>query len=124
MEIMKEERDEHLETALVAYLEMMEKQEYFEAHEVLEGVWYPMRKKRDDLANLLRGLINAAVAFEHLKRGKPGAVERAQKVMRSYDRYAPLCETAVPEATLFRQACKEVRLLKERQSEVFNVLVS
>ena len=39
---MKEERDEHLETALVAYLEMMEKQEYFEAHEVLEGVWYPM----------------------------------------------------------------------------------
>jgi len=122
----KEERREEnkaLGPALIAYLGMLERGEYFEAHEVLEGVWYPMRKSRDDLANLLRGLINAAVAFEHLRRNKPGAQERARKVMRSFERYTPLCSASMPEAALFVQACEKVDLLKEKQREVFDVLV-
>ena len=113
-----------LEDALLSYLEMMEREAFFEAHEVLEDVWYPMRKRRGDLANLLKGLINAAVAFEHLKRSRPGATERARKVMRSYDRYAPLCMVVTSEAELFRQACEKIRLLKEVHRGVFDVLVS
>ncbi len=119
----KEEENEALGPTLIAYLGMLDRGEYFEAHEVLEGIWYPMRKSRDDLANLLRGLINAAVAFEHLKRDKPGAQERARKVMRSFDRYAPLCSALMPETALFVRACKKVDLLKEKQRETFDVLV-
>jgi hypothetical protein len=128
MEIMHKEgavkENKSLESALVAYLEMMDRETYFGAHEVLENVWYPMRKSRDDLANLLKGLINAAVAFEHLKRKKPGAKERARKVMRSYDRHTPLCSRVVSNSELFGAACKKVQLLKEKHPEVFDVLVS
>ena len=117
-------KNEKLEGALIAYLGMIERGEYFEAHEVLEDVWYPMRKSRDDLANLLKGLINAAVAFEHIKRKKPGAEERARRVIRSYDRYAPLCGTMTTEAELFQQACGKVQQLKAQYHKVFDVLVS
>lgn len=109
--------------ALRRYIGMLDSGDYFEAHEILEAVWYPMRRERNDLTNLLKGLINGAVAFEHLKRGKPGAQERARKVMHSFDRFSPICDTVIPERQLFRAACKRVVSLKKAQSGVFDVLV-
>jgi hypothetical protein len=102
---------------------MLEREEYFEAHEVLEVCWHPLRRHRDPLANLLKGLINAAVAFEHLKRDRKGADERARRVMTSFERYRPLCTEGIREAELFSEACWEVDRIKASHREVFDVLV-
>ena len=116
--------NENLREALAAYLDLMDKQEYFDAHEVLEEAWHPMRKNKDPLQNLVKGLINAAVAFEHLKRAKPGAEQRAGRVIASFERYSVLCKPNVREADLFLRACQKVEYIKERHKEVFDVLVS
>ena len=116
--------NEDLRDALISYLDLMDKQEYFDAHEVLEEAWHPMRKKKDPLQSLVKGLINAAVAFEHLKRAKPGAEQRARKVMISFDRHQVLCVDGIREAHHFRQVCQKVERIKERHGEVFDVLVS
>ena len=60
--------NEDLEGALKEYLTLMNKEEYFEAHEALEEAWHPLRKADYPLKNLVKGLINGAVAFEHIKR--------------------------------------------------------
>ncbi len=60
--------NDDLEGALEAYLERLEKEAYFDAHEVLEEAWHPLRLAKNPLANLLKGLINGAIAFEHIKR--------------------------------------------------------
>ena len=118
---MKENED--LKGALAAYLDLMDKQEYFDAHEVLEEAWHPMRKRKDPLQNLVRGLINAAVAFEHLKRAKPGAQQRAKRVIASFDRHSILCKSNIREADLFLRACQKVREIKGKYGEVSDVLV-
>ena len=127
MEIVKGsmlKENEDLRGALVNYLDLMNKQEYFDAHEVLEEAWHPMRKNKDPLQNLVKGLINAAVAFEHLKRAKPGAEQRARRVIASFERHSVLCESDIREADLFLRACQKVERIKERHREVFDVLVS
>ena len=116
--------NEDLRGALISYLDLMDKQEYFDAHEVLEEAWHPMRKNKDPLQNLVKGLINAAVAFEHLKRDKPGSALRARKVMTSFDRHQALCIVGIREAHHFRQACQKVERIKEGYKEMFDVLVS
>ncbi len=116
--------NEDLRGTLINYLDLMAMQEYFDAHEVLEEAWHPMRKRKDPLQNLVKGLINAAVAFEHLKREKPGAEQRARKVIASFDRHEVLCEQDIREADLFLQACQKAREIKNEYGEVFDVLVS
>lgn len=116
--------NEDLRAALISYLDLMDKQKYFDAHEVLEEAWHPMRKKKDPLQNLVKGLINAAVAFEHLKRAKPGAGQRARRVIASFERHSVLYESDIREADLFLRACQKVERIRERHKEVFDVLVS
>lgn len=115
--------DRAVREALVIYLDLMDKEAYFDAHTILEEVWYPMRKEKTPLGNLLKGLINGAVALEHLKRANPGAEERARKVMISFDRYVSLCDKDIPETELFAKACKKVAELKAENRKVFDVLV-
>jgi len=112
-----------LRGALCDYLRLMEEGCYFEAHEVLEQAWHPLRRQKDPLGNLLKGLINGAVAFEHLKRGREGSFERARRVMGSFDRYRPLCREGIRESELFESACRKVQELKSLHGEVFDVLV-
>ena len=121
---MEIETDGTLRNALIAYLNLMENKAYFDAHEVLEEIWHPLREGKDPLSCLLKGLINGAVAFEHLKRAKPGAEQRARRVIASFDRYSILCEADIREADLFARACQKVKEAKQEHREVFNVLVS
>ena len=111
--------NEDLEGALRAYLKLLDEARYFEAHEVLEEAWHPLRLRSDPLANLVKGLINAAVAFEHLKRARPQAKERACKVMASFERHKGLCTDAIRCAALFKQACERIERLKGLSNGVF-----
>jgi predicted metal-dependent hydrolase len=119
--MLKENHD--LEGALKKYIVLLKEAEYFEAHEVLEEAWHPLRKADHPLKNLLKGLINGAVAFEHLKRNRKNAQSNARRVMASFERHKHLAREEIVYAVLFEKACQCIEQLKEKHKEVFDVLV-
>jgi|GEM_PF-552756 hypothetical protein len=75
-----------LDEALEHFLEALKRGAYFDAHEILEEAWHPLRQAKDPVAKVVRGLINGAIAFEHLKRNRPQAKTRACRVWVGYER--------------------------------------
>ena len=108
-----------LESALKGYMILLDEEEYFEAHEVLEEAWHPLRLSDHPLKNLLKGLINGAIAFEHIKRNRDEAEKKAKKVMASFDRYRYLCREDIEYFMLFEEACQKIEVLKMKHTEVF-----
>ncbi len=111
--------NDDLEGALKRYLVLLDEGAYFDAHEVLEEAWHPLRIKDDPLKNLVKALINGAVSFEHLKRGKKDAPRKARRVMESYERHKGLYRETIVYALLFKEACKKIETLKCAYPEVF-----
>ncbi|GIU01318.1 hypothetical protein TSL6_18240 [Sulfurovum sp. TSL6] len=116
--------NDDLEGALKAYLVLLDEEEYFEAHEVLEEAWHPLRLSDHPLANLAKGLINGAITFEHIKRNRKNVKDKAQRVIASYERHKHLCTESIEHAELFKQACQKIEALKVTHAGVFDVLVS
>lgn len=115
--------NDDLEGALKEYLALLDKEEYFEAHEVLEEAWHPLRLGKHPLRNLVKGLINGAIAFEHIKRNRKNVIDKTGRVIASYERYKHLCTESIEHAALFNQASQKIESLKIKHAEVFNVLV-
>jgi predicted metal-dependent hydrolase len=111
--------NEDLEGALKAYLHLLEEEEYFEAHEVLEEAWHPLRLSDHPLKNLAKGLINGAITFEHIKRNRKNVKEKAQRVISSYERHKHLCTEEIEYAEAFQSACDKIDALKIRHAEMF-----
>ena len=102
---MELEKENHfLKGILENFIDLMHKEEYFEAHEVLEEAWHYLKRAKDPLANLTKGLINSAIAFEHLKRDKINSLKNAKIVIRSFDRHVGLYNQNIREAKLFKVA--------------------
>lgn len=97
-----------LQDALANYLELLHLERYFDAHEVLEEAWHPLRLSNDKLRHPVKGLINVAIAFEHIKRGKDGAYNKAQRVLSAYERHKSSCQ----ESKILAHICKEVDRLR------------
>jgi len=116
--------NEDLEGALNEYLQLLEVEEYFEAHEVLEEAWHPLRLNNHPLKNLAKGLINGAITFEHIKRNRANVQSKAQRVIASYERHKHLCTDEIEFAEAFKKACNKIESLKIKHAEVFDVLVS
>ena len=111
--------NDDLEGALEHYLKLMDEEAYFEAHEVLEEAWHPLRLNDHPLKNLVKALINGAVSFEHLKRNKKDAARKALRVMESYERHKGLYNDEIAFADLFKKACLKIESLKSAHPEVF-----
>jgi len=111
--------NDDLEGALREYLKLMDEEAYFEAHEVLEEAWHPLRLNDHPLKDLVKGLINGAVSFEHLKRNKKAAARKAVRVIQSYERHKDIVSDQIAFADLFRQACVKIEALKSTRPEVF-----
>ena len=109
--MLKENHD--LEGALKAYLYLLEKEEYFDAHEALEEAWHPLRKQNHPLKNLAKGLINGAICFEHLKRNRTDALRKASTVLKSFERHKSLCVEKIEYFELFKESCKKIEDLKK-----------
>jgi hypothetical protein len=62
----------------------LEEGRFYDAHEVLEELWFPRRFEKNSEIFLLKGFINAAVSFELLKRGRPHASAKAWKNYLKY----------------------------------------
>ena len=60
---------------------------YYEAHEALEELWFPIRKVKDDYCLLLKGFINGSVSLELLKRNK---IEQSKKIYLIYKKYVTM----------------------------------
>jgi hypothetical protein len=68
-------------------LELFNRREFFECHEVLEEIWTPARG-RDRL--FLQALIHFAVGFYHHQRANPaGASRQLRKGLRKIEGYLP-----------------------------------
>ncbi len=103
----------NLENGLKEYIRLLQNREYFNAHEILEEVWHPLRKSNHPLKNLVKGLINASIAFEHIKRNREKSKERAKRVIVSYERYKNLCRENIESYRLFSQAIFIVEKIKK-----------
>ena len=66
------------------FKELINLEEYYNAHEALEELWFPIRKSKDNYCLLLKGFINAAVSLELHKRGK---IEQSKKTYLIYKKY-------------------------------------
>lgn len=65
----------------------IDEKRYYDAHEALEKIWYPRRFEENNEIKLLKGFINASVAFELIKRGRENPSKKAWK---NYLKYRPL----------------------------------
>jgi predicted metal-dependent hydrolase len=74
----------------LAFFDCFNRQQYFKAHEVLEGLWL---ETRDDHRDFYKGLIQTAAVFLKLQQGKPDpAIRLAQRARTLLPRYGPRCK--------------------------------
>jgi hypothetical protein len=78
-----------MQKRLDKFIELIQKKEYFNAHEILEEIWHPMRKSLHPDRDIIRGFINAAVALELKKRGKNNYL----KVWNTYEKHKKKIKT-------------------------------
>ncbi|WP_281951835.1 DUF309 domain-containing protein [Nitrosophilus kaiyonis] len=69
------------------FIELIKKEKFYDAHEILEEIWFPKRKEKSSEILIIKGFINASVALE-LKRLKKDS--NAKKVWNNYLKYKPL----------------------------------
>ena len=69
------------------FLLCLEEQRYYDAHEALEDVWFPLRFTESNEVKLIKGFINASVSFELHKRGR---FAQSKRVWRNYLKYRKL----------------------------------
>jgi predicted metal-dependent hydrolase len=69
-------------------LELIDRGEYFAAHEVLEDLWRAAEAAERDF---FQGLVHVAVAWHHAGRGnRPGYERQLEKAARRLRPYAPV----------------------------------
>lgn len=75
---------------LTGFIECFNRQEYYQAHDVLEELWLKTSGERRDF---YKGLIQTAAVFLKLQQGKPDPAARlAQRASSHLEKYRPVCE--------------------------------
>lgn len=113
--------NEDLKGALIEYIRLLKEEEYFEAHEVLEEAWHPLRLNKDPLALVVKGFINGAISLEHIKRNKKNMESKAQKVMTSYLRYRDNCTPTMLYSRTFYEAKEYVDEQIIKHKRIFRI---
>jgi predicted metal-dependent hydrolase len=90
-----------MDPLLARGIELFNRGEFFEAHEVWEEAWTP---ERDPRRRFLQSLIHVAVGSYHVTRGNPaGACRELRKALRKMEAFMPEYES-VNTARLSRDA--------------------
>ena len=92
------------------YKKLILEHKFYEAHEVLEEFWFPRRKQKDDLTLIVKGFINAAVAFELKRRGR---LKNSLKVWQTYIKFTKLLNK-VPDSKLL-----ELKLFIDKFAKIY-----
>ena len=82
-------KTESLKEAIENFIECLEQERFYDAHEALEVLWFPLRANPHDEVNLLRGYINASVSFELCKKGR---FKPSQRVWENFKKYQHLVD--------------------------------
>ena len=98
----------NINDVLQKFISLLEDEKYFEAHNALEPLWLKMKKEHHSYTDLTRGLINAAVAFEHIKRDTPTAMTKARKTFAGYLKYRHMCRSCDENFSLACQKADEI----------------
>lgn len=92
--------------------------EFWEAHEAWEQAWIELKEAdREQLADLLQGLILATAALENLERGKPSgfATQGAKALFRLRENGERLSELGVRNGKAFREGLLDLYLEVQRR---------
>jgi uncharacterized protein len=98
--------DDPAPPALLHGIEEFNRQEFFEQHETLEGIWI---NEPDPVRYLYQGILLVGVGFYHWRRGNwRGAVAKLGQGLGKLEPYRPSCmtidvERLVGETTLLRE---------------------
>ena len=97
-----------MQKACKEFMDLIKKEDFYEAHEVLEDVWFPYRKSKEPKILVLKGFINASVALELQRLGRR---ENALKVWETFEKYRaliPQCDEEIfDEVATFLDGCYE-----------------
>ncbi|HIP40879.1 MAG TPA: DUF309 domain-containing protein [Campylobacterales bacterium] len=97
-----------IKMALINFIHHIEKELYFEAHEILEEIWHKAKKKNHPQTLLIKGLINASISFAHIKRGRKTALKSSKTTIKSYYRYKDMCTPSIENFDIFHTACSTI----------------
>lgn len=114
----------NFDSRYVGFFERFNRQEYFEAHEVLEGLWLETTGERKDF---YKGLIQTAVALLKLKQGKTDpAVRLAGRALSHLENYLPEYEglDVTTPVTLLRELIAGRNLLGDGSSPMLELMSS
>ena len=107
---MPKDYTEHLDR----FVDYLNEERFYDAHEALEEVWFPRRFEKDQETLLLKGFINAAVSFELTKRGRPNPATRA---WQNYEKYRPLVDVFTSINTNYYRTLSQ-QLEKMRETKI------
>jgi len=94
------------------FKKLLEEESFFQAHEVLEEIWFQRRFEDDNEIKLLKGFINASVSFELFKRGKK---KQSKRVWLNYLKYRQLLfKLNTMNYNLYFQTSRKIDKLKEK----------
>ena len=86
------------EKDLQNFVHCLDEKRFYDAHEVLEALWFAKRFENSNEVKLIKGFINAAVSFELIKRGRHAPSKKAWLNYLKYRQY------------LFKTKSKKVKL--------------
>ena len=72
---------------VIDFINCLKEERFYDAHEVLEELWYPKRFDKSSETLLVKGFINASVSFELVKKGK---IKPSIAVWKTYLKYKQL----------------------------------
>ncbi|MEA2027871.1 MAG: DUF309 domain-containing protein [Campylobacterota bacterium] len=94
--------------ALDGFDTLLDQARFFEAHEVLEGAWIEAKRASHPQTLLLKGLINAAISFEHIKRNRPHSLKSSRITIQSYERYRDHLVEGMINYESFKLVCDKI----------------
>ena len=104
-----------LEKQALIFIDFLKNDAFFEAHEALEEIWFPLRFEKSDEVRFIRACINAAVSFELVKRGRAQA---SKKPWGFYEKHLYLFDTVNPaHETIYQNICDTIELISNQLKE-------
>jgi len=97
------------------FKQLIIEKKYYEAHEALEELWFPIRKSKTNYCLVLKGFINGAVSLELFKRDK---IVQSKNVYKTYMKYTTQERLNNLNETQYKEEFKKLKVFMNKQFEV------
>lgn len=101
---------------LESFIQNLKNENFYDAHEDLELLWFKRRFEENNEIKLIKGFINASVSFELYKKGK---TEASKKVWQTYLKYKELIhDINSPHLYMYNLIMEKIQNIKEAQDKI------